>query len=65
MWRHVSREALGRAGKKGLVLRTVNYGSLSSFDYELNEFTYCCTCKRKTNMSIRSEEGGEVSEDGR
>jgi len=56
MWRHVSREALGRAGKKGLVLRTVNYGSLSLIDYELNEFTYCCTCKRETNMSMRSEQ---------
>jgi hypothetical protein len=56
MWRHVSREALGRAGKKGLVLGTVNYGSLSLIDYELNEFTYCCTCKRETNMSMRSEE---------
>ena len=49
----ISREALGGAGKKGLVLRTVNYGSLSSIDYELIEFTYCCTCKRETNMSMQ------------
>lgn len=40
-----SREALGRTGKKGLVLRIVNYGSLNSIDCELNGFTYCCTGK--------------------
>jgi hypothetical protein len=48
-------KALGQAGKKGLVLGTVNHPSLSPIDYELNEFTYRCTCKRETNISMRSE----------